>query len=54
MKKCIYCKAEISEKSVIDFCEACGRKAFGDKLYHTIVQNMKEAGDRGDLFQGGF
>jgi rRNA maturation endonuclease Nob1 len=52
MKKCIYCKCEISEKSIIDFCESCGRKAFGDKLFHTIVQNMREASARGDLEQG--
>ncbi len=52
MKKCIYCKNELSEKSIVDFCEGCGRKAFGDKLFHTIVRNMEEASQRGDLFQG--
>ncbi|MBS3080869.1 hypothetical protein J4221_05335 [Candidatus Pacearchaeota archaeon] len=52
MKKCIYCKNGISENSVIDFCELCGKKAFGEKLFHAIVQNMKEANDRGDLEQG--
>ncbi|MEK6871525.1 MAG: hypothetical protein AABX16_01345 [Nanoarchaeota archaeon] len=52
MKKCIYCKQEISEKSIIDFCQNCGRKAFGDKLFHTIVKNMEEASTRGDLHQG--
>ncbi|MEN9626047.1 MAG: hypothetical protein RL557_375 [archaeon] len=52
MKKCLYCKVELSDKSVIDFCESCGRKTFGDKLFHTIVKNMEEASQRGDLFQG--
>ena len=53
MKKCIYCKGDISEESVIDFCERCGRGAFGDKMFHAIVQNMQEAGKRGDLEHGG-
>jgi len=52
MKKCIYCKKELSDKSIIDFCELCGRNAFGDKLFYAIVQNMKEANIRGDLDQG--
>ncbi|MBS3093575.1 hypothetical protein J4456_03285 [Candidatus Pacearchaeota archaeon] len=52
MKKCIYCKAEIPNKSVIDFCDSCGKKTFGDKLFYTIVQNMQEAERRGDLQQG--
>lgn len=37
----------------MDFCERCGRGAFGDRLFSTIVQNMKEASRRGDLEQGG-
>ena len=54
MKKCIYCKSEIDDTSVIDFCERCGRGAFGDNLFTAIVQNMKEAKQRGDLEQGGW
>ena len=54
MKKCIYCKCELPEDSLIDFCERCGKGAFGDKMFSTIVQNMKEADSRGDLDQGKF
>lgn len=53
MKKCIYCKCEVSDESVIDFCERCGKGAFGEKMFNAIIQNMKEAGQRGDLDQGG-
>lgn len=52
VKKCIYCKCEVSEESVIDFCERCGKGVFGDKMFSTIVSNMQEARKRGDLHQG--
>jgi uncharacterized protein with PIN domain len=49
-KKCIYCKALISEESVIDFCEKCGKSVWGDKMFDAIVKNMNEARNRGDLY----
>ncbi|MFH1151988.1 MAG: hypothetical protein V1788_02575 [Nanoarchaeota archaeon] len=49
MKKCIYCGAEISLGSVIDFCERCGVGVFGKKMFDTIVNNMEEARANGDL-----
>ena len=52
MKKCIYCKCEINEGSVIDFCTRWGYSAFGEKMFKTIVDNMKNAQKRGDLMQG--
>ncbi|MBR9705854.1 hypothetical protein GOV14_02350 [Candidatus Pacearchaeota archaeon] len=52
MKKCIYCKCDISNDSVIDFCERCGKGVFGEKMLGAIVENMKEAQQRGDLDQG--
>lgn len=52
MKKCIYCREEISEGSVIDFCERCGCQHFGEKMFKAIVKNMEEARDKGDLHQG--
>jgi hypothetical protein len=51
-KKCIYCKRNVSEDSVIDFCDRCGIGVFGDKMFNAIVQNMQEAEQRGDLDQG--
>ena len=52
MKKCIYCKAEIVDDCVIDFCERCGKGVFGEKMFNAIIQNMTEAKQRGDLEQG--
>lgn len=54
MKKCIYCKTDIEGDSVVDFCDRCGRSVFGDRMFNTIVQNMKDAERRGDLDQGRF
>ena len=51
-KKCIYCKAEIDEHSVIDCCERCGHSVWGEKMFKAIVDNMKQARDAGDLYQG--
>lgn len=48
-KKCIYCKSEISEDSVIDFCERCGVQSFGRKLFDTIIKNMENARENQDL-----
>lgn len=54
MKKCIYCRGDISDDSVIDFCERCGKGVFGDKMFRAILGNMQEAKQRGDLEQGSF
>ncbi len=54
MKKCMYCKCDVSEECVVDFCERCGKGVFG-KMYGATVQRMEEARKRGDLDQvGGF
>ncbi|MBS3074592.1 hypothetical protein J4447_04025 [Candidatus Pacearchaeota archaeon] len=52
MKKCIYCKKEIDENSVIDFCNDCGKGVWGEKMFNTIVKSMQDARERGDLMQG--
>lgn len=48
-KKCIYCKIEISDDSVIDFCSKCGVDVWGEKMFNAIVKNMEDARDKGDL-----
>ena len=49
MKKCIYCGCEVSDESVIDFCEKCGLGVFGRKLFDAIIENMEHARANGDL-----
>jgi rRNA maturation endonuclease Nob1 len=48
MKKCIYC-GKIVEEDLIDFCESCGIKVWGSKMFNAIVANMKKAKERGDI-----
>ncbi|MAG79081.1 hypothetical protein CMI40_01765 [Candidatus Pacearchaeota archaeon] len=49
VKKCIYCKTDVSQDSVIDFCNKCGKEAWGEKMFDTIVKNMENAREKGDL-----
>lgn len=51
-KKCIYCKSEISQESVIDFCKRCGVGVWGEKMFQAIVDSMEKSRDSGDLYQG--
>lgn len=51
-KKCIYCKTDVPEESVIDFCERCGVGVWGQKMFSTIKKNMEDARDSGNLNQG--
>ena len=49
VKKCVYCGVEISDESVIDFCERCGKGVWGEKMFKTILKNMEDARRNGDL-----
>jgi len=49
MKKCIYCKREISDESVIDFCNDCGKRVWGEKMFQAILANMEDARATGNL-----
>jgi len=48
-KKCIYCKREISDESVIDFCSNCGKGVWGEKMFNTILKKMEDARENDDL-----
>jgi len=48
-KKCIYCRKDIDENSVMDVCEPCGIGVWGKKMFGTIVRKMEEAREKGDL-----
>ncbi len=52
VKKCIYCKGEISSESVVDVCRRCGIGVWGEKMFNAIVSNMENAKEAGDLYQG--
>ena len=48
-KKCIYCKKDVNDDSVIDFCVRCGEGVWGKKMFNTIVRKMEDAREKGDL-----
>jgi len=48
-KKCLYCQCELATDSVIDFCEKCGKKVWGEKMFKAIVENMENARANNDL-----
>jgi len=49
MQKCMYCGKEISDDSVLAVCHRCGEKVWGEKMFKTIVKNMEDAKNKGDL-----
>lgn len=52
MKKCIYCKTQVDDNSVVDVCTRCGIGVWGEKMFAAILDNMQDARDKGDLYQG--
>lgn len=52
VKRCIYCKCNIEESSVIDFCDRCGVEVWGSKMLTVIKSGMEASRERGDLDQG--
>ena len=49
-KKCIYCNSEVSQDSVIDFCDSCGTRVWGEKMFQAIKKNMENARNEGNLY----
>lgn len=52
VKKCIYCKVELSDDTVVDVCRRCGIGVWGEKMFNAIIENMEGAKSKGDLYQG--
>jgi hypothetical protein len=52
MANCVYCKGEIQDGRAVDVCDKCGVGVWGDKMFKTIIQNMGNAKQKGDLNQG--
>jgi len=52
VKRCVYCKAELDEKSLIDVCKRCGIAVWGEKMFNAILKNMESAKDEGIYDQG--
>lgn len=48
-KKCVYCNASIDDGRALDVCDCCGRGVWGEKMFRTIVKNMDDAREKGDL-----
>ena len=48
-KKCIYCRRDIQEESVMDVCEPCGIGVWGPKMFNTIIRKMEDAREKNDL-----
>ena len=52
VKRCIYCNYELEEGCVIDICETCMYKVWGEKMAGAIVDNMKREKANGNLELG--
>ncbi len=52
MRKCIYCKEGIVDDRAVDVCDGCGVGVWGQKMFQAIKDNMGDAKEKGDLYQG--
>ena len=52
VKRCVYCKSDLDESSVVDVCQRCGVGVWGEKMFKAIIDNMEKARANGDLDQG--
>jgi uncharacterized UBP type Zn finger protein len=49
VQKCIYCGSEITDDRPLTVCNNCGIKVWGEKMFRTIINNMTDAREKGDL-----
>ena len=52
MSKCVYCSKVIEDERVVDVCDSCGVGVWGKKMFQAIKDNMNNAKEVGDLYQG--
>jgi hypothetical protein len=52
MKRCIYCKGEISHDSPVDVCARCGFAVWGEKMFNAIISGMSSEKAKGNMDLG--
>lgn len=52
VSKCGFCKDSLSDERAIEVCDRCGHGIWGEKMFKAIKDNMNNAKEKGDLFQG--
>ena len=48
-KKCMYCSLQISDNRPMEVCDKCGVGVWGPNMFRTIMKNMEEAREKGDI-----